>query len=222
MIEYQFNYFLKQALVESAAGSIISLMGAFKNKFLPTFVDEMTPGANKKAIRMVGIEEHDGASVLFASESIHVNILYRESGLDKVDALNKMQFINDAINEINSTVKAWRLSVLVTSIDRATDAFNSKMYNKYFSDNGFNEYFEWNVRRAKKSSANSEALNVITIVNRNAVMNAFNPAETFDAILTQVDVNTAPEGTSERFDIENGLMSVLLDKAEAILSEEIR
>lgn len=222
MIEYQFNYFLKQALVESAAGSIISLMGAFKNKFLPTFVDEMTPGANKKAIRMVGIEEYDGISVLFASESIHVNILYRDSGFDKTGALNKMQFINGAINEINPTVKAWRLSVLATSIDRATDSFNSKMYNKYFSDDNSSEYFEWNVRRAKKSSANSESLNVITIVNRNAVMNAFNPTETFDAIVTQIDVNTVPEGTSERFEIENGLISVLLDKAEAILSEEIR
>ncbi|ECQ0146936.1 hypothetical protein P4040_004616 [Salmonella enterica] len=222
MIEYQFNYFLKKALVESAAGSVISLMGSFKNKFLPTFVDEMTPGANKKAIRMVGIEEYDGVSVLFASESIHVNILYRDRGLDKVDALNKMEFINNAINEINSTVKAWRLSVLVTSIDRATDAFNSKMYNKYFGDNASSDYFEWNVRRAKKSSVNSESLNIITVVNRNPVMNAFNPTETFDAIVTQIDVNTSPEVASERFDVENELMSVLLDKAEAILSEEIR
>jgi len=221
MIEYQFNYFIKQAVVESVAGSVISLMGAFKNKFLPTFVDEMTAGSNKKAIRMVGIEEYNGASVLFASECIHITILYREDGLNKIDALEKLQVINGAINEVNPAVKSWRLSVLVSSIDRATDSFNSKMYKKYFGEDNSNEYFEWNVRRAKKSSSSSEALNVITTINRNTVMNAFNPTEAFDAIVTQIDINTVPEVTSERFHIDTKLTSILLDSAEAILSEEI-
>ena len=44
-------------------------------------------------------------------------------------------------------------------------------------------------------------------------MNSANPTESFDAVVVQLDVNTAPENASERFEVSNGLAAQLVDMA---------
>ncbi|ELP0658804.1 hypothetical protein ACPM4U_004696, partial [Enterobacter hormaechei] len=65
----------------------------------------------------------------------------------------------------------------------------------------------------KKTQINSEILNVVTSLSRGPVMNSANPTESFDAVVVQLDVNTAPENASERFEVSNGLVAQLVDMA---------
>ncbi|MEO3988178.1 hypothetical protein [Plesiomonas shigelloides] len=221
MIEYQFNYFIKQAIVGSDPSSILPLIESFNNKFLPSFVDHATPVGTKKVVRMVGFDEFDGASVLFAPDAVFINILYRETNINETDELDKLSFINKAIEKINSSVKAWRVSSVITSIERATNDLSKKMYAKHFSGDEFNDFFEWSVRRAKRIDIKNESFNLITTQNRNVVMNAFNPSESFDAVVTQIDINTSQDKSAERFSFDNQNFIDISALIKEILQKEI-
>ena len=213
MFEFQFSYFVRERFVDSSPESIFPLITAFENNFLPSCADEVSPNGVRKVIRMVGINDFDNIAVLFSSEAININMLYRDVRPSKEQVIAKLDFIVSALSKIKSNTKAWRIASVVTSIEKATQSYNSKMYSKYLSDGASDVCFEWNVRQAKKTQINSEILNIVTSLSRGPVMNSANPTESFDAVVVQLDVNTAPENASERFEVSNGLAAQLVDMA---------
>lgn len=213
MFEFQFIYFIRERFVDTAPEKIFPLITAFDNKFLPSYADEITPNGVQKVIRIVGLNEFDNVSVLFSSETVNINILCRSTRPTNEELIEKLDFITTALRKIKPEVRAWRLASIVTLIRRTTNEFNTQMYNKFFKGENPEEFFEWNTRRAAKRQHGEETLNVISTVTRGPVMNAGNPNENFDAIVTQLDVNTVVEKSADRFSITTELSSQLLDIA---------
>ena len=161
----------------------------------------------------MGLNEFDNVSVLFSSETVNINILCRSTRPTNEELIEKLDFITTALRKIKPEVRAWRLASIVTLIRRTTNEFNTQMYNKFFKGENPEEFFEWNTRRAARRQHGEETLNVISTVTRGPVMNAGNPNENFDAIVTQLDVNTVVEKSADRFSITTELSSQLLDIA---------
>ena len=213
MFEFQFSYFTRGQFIDNAPVSISPIMMAFENKFLPSYADEISPHGLRKVIRIVGINEFDGVAVLFSSESVNINMLYRDYKPKEEEVFARLDFIINALSKINSNIKVWRLASIVTSVERVTYENSERMYSKFFADGAHNDFFEWNVRRAKKEQYESEVLNVVATISRGPVTNTINPTENFDAVIVQLDVNTAAEKTTDRFNISRDIIFHLTDKA---------
>ncbi|HAT7593021.1 TPA: hypothetical protein JAW44_002781 [Citrobacter werkmanii] len=213
MFEFQFSYFTKGQFIDNSPESIFPLITAFENKFLPSFADEITPMGVRKVIRIVGINEFENISVLFASEAVNINMLYRDTKPENADVIKRLDFITNALSKVKAGAKAWRLASIVTSIERVTPENNEKMYAKFFNDDYQGNFFEWNTRRAKREQHGSEIFNVVATTSRGPVMNSNSPSETFDAIVIQLDVNTVPENSLDRFAISSEHFWQLVDIA---------
>lgn len=219
MYEFQFSYFTRGQFIDSSPENIFPLISAFENNFLPSYAEEISHTGVKKVIRIVGINRFENVSVMFTSESININMLYRDSKPGKDEIIERLNFITNALSKIKADIKAWRLASVVSSIKRVTQEYNSKMYSKFFVDGNSADYFEWNTRRAKRHSLANETLNVVATISRGPVMNSNNPSENFDAIVVQLDVNTIPENSSDRFNISNEVVLQLIDLGQENLDE---
>ncbi|MCK7011266.1 hypothetical protein L8Q73_22520, partial [Enterobacter kobei] len=93
MFEFQFSYFVRERFVDSSPESIFPLITAFENNFLPSYADEVSPNGVRKVIRMVGINDFDNIAVLFSSEAININMLYRDVRPSKEQVIAKLDFI---------------------------------------------------------------------------------------------------------------------------------
>lgn len=219
MYEFQFSYFTRGQFIDSSPENIFPLISAFENNFLPSYAEEISHTGVKKVIRIVGINRFENVSVMFTSESININMLYRDAKPGKDEIIERLSFITNALSKIKADIKAWRLASVVSSIERVTQEYNSKMYSKFFVDGNSADYFEWNTRRAKRHSLANETLNVVATISRGPVMNSNNPSENFDAIVVQLDVNTIPENSSDRFNISNEVVLQLIDLGQENLDE---
>jgi len=216
VFNYQFNYFFRNGFAESKPERIGEFMLAFDNKFLPSFVDEVTPTGTSKMLRMVGFDKYSIVSILFGSEviSIHVNTK-DENKVEKQVLFELLSFVHTGLKKINKSKQSYRISTVISSLVKTTEEYNSSMYGKFFNNQNANDYFEWNSRLAKKEKIRHENVNFITSANRGTVMSPdFNYGRPTDAISIEIDVNTIAENGDPRFSFDDeSVISPMFDFA---------
>lgn len=222
MFNYQFNYFFRNGFAESKPEKIGEFMLAFDNKFLPMFLDEMTPVGVNKILRMVGMERYSNISVHFGSEvlSIHVNSKDDEM-LQNSEIFELLSFVYAGLNKINKSKRSYRVSTVISSIAQYSEEYNNELYLRFFPSHNPNDFFEWNARMAKKDKVKSESINSIATVSRAMLMSPdFNSGRPSDAIAIEIDINTIAENGDVRFSFDvDQIMSSMFDFAKDRYSE---
>lgn len=198
---YNFNLFAKNN-IKPDSESFFKLMPLIQDGFMPTTGEEVNEdGTKNKILRIEKDDDRKNISVTFSNKFISTQIT-SDTIIDGERAFVILSTVTEKLSAIFSEINGNRVSCIANVIidnDRDTE---EAIYNKYFSDN--NEYFEWNIRRAKKSEIhNEQTFNVITINKGKATKINAGSLSQIDAIIISADNNTTPENTEFRFNIRN-------------------
>jgi len=222
MYNYQFNYFFKEGFIQSTPESVPRIMVAFDNKFLPTFLDEVSPTGVNKILRMVGYNEYSHMSVLFGGEVLSVQFNVADGkNKSKDEIFKELTFVNEGLLKIRSDESAYRISSVISFIEKANNDIVSKVYSKFFDDGNSDIVFEWNVRKATRYDIRREVINSVFNVSRATLMhNEYNSGRPFDGVAIEVDINTLPERAEKRFSLNSyEMFNDIFDFAEKRMNE---
>lgn len=199
---YNFNLFAKNNVIKPDSESIYKLMPFIQDGFMPTTAEEINDdGAKLKIIRVEKTIENKNIGIIFSSKFIGVQI-NSEYKMSKSNILSILTPIFDKLLSLFKGSIGSRVSCVANVIIENDKATDQGIYKKYFNDE--NVFFEWNLRRAKKTSIHEEkAFNILTInKGKAAKLNSGNLSQ-IDAIIITSDNNTSPENENIRFGFEN-------------------
>ncbi|SPJ32262.1 hypothetical protein [Kushneria phyllosphaerae] len=186
---------------------------------MPTYGQEFNPNSGEKRQFII---------MMSPDEKIRVEFQLRRIVIVS-EASSQQEFKGDAISilkklyEIYPSKKGNRISILNTRIYEGDLQEYSDLYKKLFTYHQADP-FEWENQIAERENieGSEEVFNCISTIRRCQISAAFmNNGDITDAIVNEIDINTLPTKTEERFDLNNSIQTYekLFEKSGSSMSK---
>ncbi|EPZ4273991.1 MULTISPECIES: hypothetical protein [unclassified Raoultella] len=217
---YQVNYFTNNNDVSATPPVLGMLLDKLSSlSLLPMFAQEVNAFTGEKRQIVIMTDAEQSFKIEFPAHSV----IFSSPNADSEDFFRKVESAIKALKSIFPDKKSNRLAVLQSSFYTGGEEKYLDLYRKIFTHHKANP-IEWENRIVERGPFDSsgEIANMVSSVRRCMIQSPMIANGNFiDVINFEVDTNTIPENTTNRFDFTSSIsvLRCLLNKNNELMNE---